>query len=114
MPRATIRSLVVGLLVGTGAAVVPAQVTAGLLLGLEELVQANGADISVTGYSVPSFVRWDADELPDLVLGELAEGGAATGKVRVYLNVGTTSNPQFGDHFFVQSEGSDLTVPGVG
>jgi hypothetical protein len=80
--------------------------------GPEQFVQAGGADIVVPGYSVPCFVRWDGDELEDLVVGE----GVAEfpGKVRVYLNVGTASAPQFSDYFYAQSRGGDLTVPAEG
>ncbi len=83
-----------------------------LNLGPEELVQANGVDIEVHGYSVPSFVDWNNDDLKDLVIGEGRGGGDA--KVRVYINVGTEPNPQFSDYFYAQSEGDDLTCPAAG
>ena len=34
-----------------------------LVLGPEELVEANGVDIVVPDYSVPSFVDWNNDNL---------------------------------------------------
>lgn len=79
----------------------------------EEIVQAGGVDISVPGFSVPSFVHWNNDGLPDLVVGE---GGLGTydGKVRVYINNGAPGNPAFSSFFYVQSEGSDLTSPSGG
>jgi len=83
-----------------------------LRLGPEELVQAAGVDIAVLGYSVPSFVDWDNDGDNDLVIGE--GPSSSTGKVRVYLNTGTASNPQFSGFTYVQSNGSDLTCPGSG
>ncbi|UCD76838.1 MAG: VCBS repeat-containing protein [Phycisphaerales bacterium] len=83
-----------------------------LNLGPEELVQAGGVDILVPGYSVPSFTRWDGDGLADLIVGE--GSGVDTPKVRVYLNVGTPSDPQFSDFFYAQSEGADLTEEGDG
>jgi hypothetical protein len=79
-----------------------------LVPGPEELVQAGGADIDVGTYSVPSYVDWDNDGLGDLVIG----GG--NGKVRIYVNVGTESNPQFSSYFFAQSNGSDLYCPPSG
>ena len=79
-----------------------------LNLGPEEIVQAAGIDIDVGTYSVPSFVDWDNDLLKDLVIG----GG--DGKVRVYLNIGTESNPQFSSYFYAQSNGSDLYCPPSG
>ncbi|UCF06618.1 MAG: hypothetical protein JSV33_06210 [bacterium] len=84
--------------------------TADLSLGPEELVQANRSAIQVPGYSVPSFVFWDGDNLKDLIIGE-GGGGIAVGKVRVYLNTGTETSPQFESYFYAQSEGSDLVSP---
>jgi hypothetical protein len=83
-----------------------------LNLGPEEIIQANGADIQVPGYSVPSFVDWNNDNLQDLVIGQGSGFGDA--KVRVYLNVGTESAPAFADYFYAQSQGSDLTCPASG
>ena len=76
--------------------------------GPAQFVRADDVIISVPGCSVPSLVRWDGDELPDLVVGE----GVAQlpGKMRVYLNVGTPGAPQFSNFFYVQSLGADLTT----
>jgi hypothetical protein len=84
-----------------------------LNFGPEEIIQAEGVDILVPGYSVPSFVDWNNDGLRDLIIGQ-GSGSYPPGKVRVYLNVGTESEPQFLDYFFVQSNGTDLTVPASG
>jgi hypothetical protein len=83
-----------------------------LNLGPEEIIQADGFDIQVPGYSVPSFVDWNNDNLQDLVIGEGSSFGDA--KVRVYLNVGTEAEPAFADYFYAQSESSDLTCPASG
>lgn len=85
-----------------------------LLLDLEpeEIIQANGVNIDVRGYSVPSFVDWNNDNLKDLIVGE--GSGYEAAKVRVYLNTGTESNPKFSKHFYVQSSGSDLSCPASG
>ena len=80
--------------------------------GPEELVQAGGSDLTVSGYSVPSYWDWDNDGLPDLIVGE--GSGSYTAKVRVYLNTGSVSSPSFSTYFYAQSGGSDLTVPGGG
>jgi hypothetical protein len=76
-------------------------------LGPEEFVKAAGQDIVVPGYSVPSFEDWNGDHLKDLIVGEGGNGFA--GKVRVYLNVGTESDPCFVNSFYVQANGQDLT-----
>ncbi len=81
-------------------------------LGPEEIVQANGFDMTVSGYSVPSFADWDNDDLKDLIVGE--GGGYEDAKVRVYLNTGTESDPQFSKYMYAQSDGVDLTCPASG
>lgn len=81
-------------------------------LGPEEILQAQGADIVVLGYSVPSFEDWNNDGLRDLIVGE--GGNNYPGKVRVYLNVGTESDPCFAGSFYAQADGSDLTCPSQG
>lgn len=82
-----------------------------LNLGPDQLVQAGVTDIEVYGYSVPSYVDWNNDGKKDLVVGE-GGGGYSDGKVRIYLNNGTASNPQFSSYFYAQSDGGDLVVLG--
>lgn len=79
-----------------------------LNLGSEEFVEANGVDIGVGTYSVPSYVDWNNDGLEDLIIG------CGDGKVRVYLNVGTESTPQFSGYFYAKSNGVDLYCSPVG
>jgi hypothetical protein len=81
-------------------------------LGPEEHVLADGVEIVVPGYSVPSFVHFDGDELKDLIVGE--GSGTETARVRIYLNVGAPGQPVFSDFYYAQSEGEDLVVPGSG
>jgi hypothetical protein len=96
------------------ASIFSASVPAGegtLNFGPEEIIKADGNDIVVPGFSVPSLVDWNNDHLQDLVIGE---GGALTAvtpaKVRVYLNRGTEAQPLFKDYFYVQADGKDLTL----
>jgi hypothetical protein len=76
-------------------------------LGPEEILKAKGKEIVVPGYSVPSFEDWNNDGRKDLIVGE--GGGGATGKIRVYLNVGTEADPCFADYFYAQTHGIDIT-----
>jgi hypothetical protein len=87
----------------------------GLLLNLGpgELVQSGGSNIDVSGYSVPSHVDWNNDGRMDLIVGE-GPDSSFDGKVRVYLNDGTASAPQFPGFSYAQSGGSDLTCPAAG
>jgi hypothetical protein len=83
-----------------------------LNLAAETIVQANGANLAVLGYSVPSFADWDHDGRMDLIVGEGSSNYA--GKVRIYLNSGSASLPEFSTFFYAQSNGADLSVPGSG
>ncbi|MFH1844868.1 MAG: FG-GAP-like repeat-containing protein [bacterium] len=86
---------------------------AALDLGPETIVQAGGVDLTVTGYSVPSFADWDNDGLCDLVVGEGGDG-ITEAKVRVYRNLGTVQEPAFDTYFFVQAGGGDLILTASG
>jgi hypothetical protein len=102
-----------GMLVICVLLVAPGGLFASLLdLGPEELVQASSANISVPGYSVPSYVDWNNDGLKDLVVGDGPTD--KLGRVRVYLNAGTASSPQFSSFSYAQSGTGDLTVPASG
>lgn len=82
-------------------------------LGPEQIVQADGADIFVNSYSVPSFADWNNDGLRDLIVGD-GGGIQPMGRVRVYLNSGTTSEPVFTTHFYVVADGMQLSWPASG
>jgi len=90
----------------------PQQLCASLLnLGPQELVQAKGSDIQVPGYSVPSYVDWNNDGKNDLIIGE--GGNWQRPGVRVYLNQGTLSEPQFSDYFYIaKSNENNITYVG--
>ena len=53
------------------------------------------------GYSYPVFVRWDGDELPDLVCPN------ETNRIFWYKNIGTKAEPKFGPRQQVMVEGFD-------
>ena len=72
-----------------------------LNLGPEEFVQADGGDIVVPGCSAPSYVDWNNDGKKDLIIGEGNDSN--DGKVRIYLNDGTASDPNFSAYFYAQS-----------
>lgn len=109
--RSQLLLLVTALSIGCSA-VSLAQSPVVLDFGPVDYVQAGGTDIVVPGYSVPSLAPWDGDDLPDLVVGEGVTD--FPGKVRVYLNTGTPTDPQFLDFFYVQSLGADLEIPAEG
>ncbi|MBN2136486.1 MAG: VCBS repeat-containing protein [Sedimentisphaerales bacterium] len=77
-----------------------------LRLGPEQIVDANGIQIEIPGYSVPSFEDWNNDGLKDLIVGE--GKSLVPGKVRIYINDGNQTEPHFDAYFYAQSEGEDL------
>lgn len=83
-----------------------------LNLGPEELVQAGGAEIGVSGYSVPCYADLNGDDVNDLIVGE--GSGSLPAKIRIYANVGTAAAPLFADFSYTQSEGTDLTLQSGG
>ncbi|MBN1853920.1 MAG: VCBS repeat-containing protein [Pirellulales bacterium] len=90
----------------------PAALAAVLNLGPEQIVLAGSEDLFVPGYSVPCFTDFNNDGLDDLVVGE--GGSGFDGKIRVYLNGGSTNTPLFSDFVYAQSEGTDLLLPASG
>jgi hypothetical protein len=71
-----------------------------------ELVQDAGAPIDVGYYGSPTMTDWNTDGAKDLVLGQFD-----LGKIRLYLNVGPDTAPEFSGYTFFQSGGTDITLP---
>jgi len=64
-------------------------------------LQANGVDISHTGWRIPRVIDWDVDGKPDLLIG-------AGGYVWLYLNNGSTTVPAFAAGTRVRAAGTDI------
>ena len=63
-------------------------------------------------YACPELYDWNNDGLLDLIVGEKTENGK--GKVRIYLNRGTASQPEFDDYTYLQKSGEDVEFTGAG
>ena len=71
-------------------------------------IEADGVPIAVSsGYSTPFVVDWNNDARKDLLIGQRSGG-----KVRLYLNQGTDTNPVFNAFSYLQAAGSDISLPG--
>ena len=58
------------------------------------------------GHADPCVLDWDGDGLKDLLLGEFTQG-----RIRVYLNIGTNSEPVFETWHYLESDGATITLP---
>ena len=112
-PAVTIVTLWAGSL-GTVIAILSPSTAPGAVLNLgpEQIVLAGGGDLSVPGYSSPCFTDFNNDGLKDILVGE--GGSGFDGKIRVYLNNGSTTAPHFSDFGYARSAGIDLVVPAGG
>jgi hypothetical protein len=80
---------------------------AGQELEEPKLVMDGDQPINVeVGHAAPYVYDIDGDGKKDLIVGQF--GG---GKVRVYLNKGTKSEPRFQGFTYLQAGGGDATVP---
>jgi len=71
-----------------------------------ELVNDAGVPIDVGYYGAPTMYDWNQDGAKDLVLGQYDYG-----KIRLYLNQGPDTAPDFNGYTFFQSGGGDITLP---
>lgn len=71
-----------------------------------ELVKDAGVPIDVGYYGSPAMYDWNLDGAKDLVLGQFDQG-----KIRLYLNTGPDSAPEFNGYTFFKAGGTDITLP---
>lgn len=71
-------------------------------------IDANGSPIDTggIGYAAPFYADFDGDGTRDLLVGEFSQG-----RMRVFRNHGTDTEPVFKDHEFFQAGGAQGTVP---
>ncbi len=70
-------------------------------------IEAAGEAIDIqVGHLVPCVADWNGDGLKDLIVGQFTGG-----KIRLYLNKGSDSEPVFGDFEFLKAGGSEISLP---
>lgn len=85
---------------------------AGQVLGASDLmtpfrVEADGQPIDTdVGHAVPLVVDFDSDGIPDLLVGQFGEG-----KLKIFRNEGTKTQPKFRKFAWFQADGSVGKVP---
>jgi hypothetical protein len=69
-------------------------------------ILAAGKPISVqVGHAAPNWRDMNGDGLADLVVGQFGEG-----RIRVYLNVGTRTEPKFRDFYHLKADGQIIQL----
>ena len=79
------------------------------IAGLKEGVklEAGGKAINVDiGHAVPVALDWNSDGKKDLLVGQFSGG-----KIRLYLNHGIDSAPQFKDFTYLRAGGQEISLP---
>ena len=64
------------------------------------------------GYAVPVWYDMNGDGLKDLLVGE--KSNDSTGKIRIYLNNGSDSEPKFSDYSYLQDISGDWSINATG
>jgi hypothetical protein len=86
-------------------AAVPASNQAGLTAPVR--LMADGKPISVeVGHAAPAWADIDGDGKRELLVGQF--GG---GKLRIYKNLGTPTEPRFGSFTWLTADGQTVSVP---
>ncbi len=70
-------------------------------------LEADGKAIDVDiGHLVPCVTDWNSDGKKDLIVGQFSGG-----KIRLYLNQGTDSQPVFKDFEYLNAGGKQISLP---
>ena len=85
------------------AALAPVAKAEPILLQPGEFIQAGPGSLDVGDYAIPCAVDWDGDGKKDLLVGY-----QTTGKIALYLNCGTATQPAFTNSTVVQAAGVDI------
>ena len=71
-----------------------------------EMIEDNGTPIDVGYYGAPTVYDWNHDGAKDLILGQYDYG-----KIRLYLNIGPDTAPDFNGYTFFEAGDSEITLP---
>ena len=94
-------------LVGTGLAQAAPGNAAGKALGAPQRLADGREPINVDiGHAAPAVLDFNGDGKKDLLVGQF--GG---GKLRIYLNKGTSAEPKFEGFTYLSINGKEVTVP---
>ncbi|MCK5147256.1 hypothetical protein KAR48_10905 [bacterium] len=72
-------------------------------------IQADGIAISIDmGHLVPCVADWNNDGLNDLIVGQFADG-----KIRLYLNSGSSKEALFKNFDYIKAGGAEISLPSL-
>ena len=74
-----------------------------------QLVYAGAAPLAPGSYAIPCVADWNSDGRKDLIVGY-----RTAGKVALYLNAGSDTNPVFTSYANLQAGGVDICLPSSG
>jgi hypothetical protein len=106
--RMSVAALAAGVAVTIGVlpareAMTPAQ--SGLTAPVQ--IAADGKPISVdVGHAAPCWADYDGDGKKELLVGQFGEG-----KLRIYKNLGTATEPRFGSFTWLVAGGKTASIP---
>jgi len=70
-------------------------------------IEADGKAIDVeVGHLVPCVTDWDNDGKKDMIVGQFSGG-----RIRLYLNKGTDSEPKFSDFTYLSAGNKEISLP---
>ena len=82
------------------------------VLGAKKYEAVGFMDNAAYSYACPTLYDWNGDGLLDLIVGEKTADNK--GKVRIYLNRGTSASPLFDNWTYLQKSGSDVEFTAQG
>jgi len=70
-------------------------------------IQVGGVPITIEGgHPSPSVTDWNGDGNKDLLVGQQSGG-----KIRIYYNTGTDSDPVFDGFLYLKAKGTEISLP---
>lgn len=82
------------------------------MLGAKKYEAVGFMDNAAYSYACPTLYDWNGDGLLDLIVGEKTADNK--GKVRIYLNCGTSASPLFDNWTYLYKSGSDVEFTAQG
>lgn len=101
------RSMLVAIgILSAGLAAASCAVAGDLAPPIQVSAGGNPIDVHLVGHAAPFLGDFDGDGVRDLLVGQFADG-----RLRVYRNLGTNTNPRFEGYQWFEAGGTVGSVP---